>query len=515
MYSCQDNIVLFIGNPREGDLANPLPTTFLGQVCDFDHIWFLDLLNEYCLRGFWIPTSGASRPSQENIIENINVGLIGSPQFVVDMRAKLDDLMQQANKWHRGEKRNNSIWLYNQFTGEENIRRSLIYNLLSRDVSVQYPQPNGNPAIDMQLSIERHYCWEDYYYQYYQPANNFLYWGTIQNTGFGTGTENARIQLMQLKDLIRNPATRRIIGNLWLGIKEDYGCGLDHWSPLWECESAFAVTAYANVNVADATASGGFYRNVNFPAIGTAMTTQITLTLNTAFSALTRAQYEEFRGDYIVLIRAKLEDPNMVVPMTIRYGWYDGGRKNVVRQSPVIFTGESDWRLIEIGVVSIPPDSGKQALSLTPLTQNNLGNFSINVIAGLDASGALGDLYLDALYLIPYEHRATLRYQGRFAPRFASQPVISDALWIATHENDLREARYLVGDAMIGDSVDPTSDYIINDNDWSLPYTNSRMVFAVNSFDEVGGVYKNVNDLTWRTLDTLHIYPRWLSYRTD
>lgn len=523
-YTCEDNIVLFIGNPREGDLVRV--DTFQGQVCAFDEIWMLDLIGEYCLRENWIPTAGIAATAQENITETINVGIIGAHNWVIDERAKLDNFMQAIIAWHKGIKINNSIWLYHQMSGEEGMRRCLLYSLTSRDVATQLPKDNADAAIDMRLSIERHFCWENIENVGLTfPEFTFPYWGTIYTPNIGgvdfeIGTSPARIQLSQIGDLVRDPLTRRIIGTVWTGVKEDLGCGLDMWSPLWECETGIAQTAYAGANVVDATASAGLYRNVNFPAIGTAMTTQITMSLENAFPALPKSAYEQFRGDYIVLLRAKLENPNMIVPMTIRYGWLDGGRKIPVRQSPVVFTGESDWRLIEMGVISLPPDSGKQALSLSVgggvVRYNNLSKYTIDVLAGLDAaSGALGDLFLDALYLIPYEHNAKARYQGKFSPSFATAAVNNDALWIATHEDDTAEARYLYDDpAAPADAIDPISDYVLSTTDYFLPQKGSRIVWAVNSFDEVGGVYKNVNELDWELFAFYNIYPRWLTYRT-
>lgn len=528
-YTCDDNIVLFLANQTEGDITTEAPEQAVvpfGDVCAFGERWLLDLINEFCLRERWQMQAGIVAVTKDNLTEIMQVGIIGTPRFVAEERAKLDRFMQAANRWHRGEKRNNSIWLYSQFLGESGMRRCLVYNIRSRDFPTQYPKDNSKSALDMRLDIQRHFTWENIERDALDPYNND-YWTGIQEPRllgafdvFSEGTSPARIAILRLIDNIRNEITKRIIGRVWIGIKEDLGCGLDNWNPIMECELGDNGTDASNVAIIDPDISNNAYKLVDFTT-DASVVRRTTITLGDAFPLLAKSDFEQWRGDYIVLLRAQQDATSTNTSISIRYGWKDGGRKIPVQQSPAVFTGETNWRLIGLGVISFPPDSGRQNISLIsdppafPDT-HNLSECSIDILIGRNS--VAGEIRLDALFLIPYERHAIFQYRGAVSPSFASQAPNDDSLWFVTNEDDTQELRYITSDAG-GFASDPIADYQLDTRDFFLPEKGSRIVYAVNAFDETGVapniVYKPINALSFSLTTRTALYPRWLTYRVQ
>jgi hypothetical protein len=499
-------------------------------LCDSDRHWFLDFINEYCLYDTVTMNAGTAAEIRRNLFEVIPASLNGRASESVALRTKLDRIAQEVATWRREGYRNNSIWLYHMVEGEAGLRRSLVHGIVPQDGFIEMPADNAF-HLRVNPEIERHFCWESPSpVEYNQHENPSAFHGTTYTLPAPNGTEHGRIAVAQIRDLFSgngdgiNDGFVDPLANLWVGIKEDAGCGLDEWSPLIELELGDVAANLTSAVQADPNASGG--QMVRFTADNCqGELSYLTVTLEQAFGA--GANFNQWRGEYIVLLRARADViDGEAYNVRIRAGWQNRAGKKRIGDSLVIDSTAYAW--YPMGVVSIPDDAGRVAASNTVL--DNLGAFGFDIVVEKteNAPPDVSTLDLDALYLIPYEHHSVLEIADVAIPPIYTRAVPFGGVRLFTHENDATAYRYngatanALGQAIIGG-------WSLTQNNFYLPMTETRFVMAANTrrydVNYVGGLCEPFDltasitgstlqtDLTWQTRLNFLVFERWLSLR--
>lgn len=506
---CFHNVSLFIANINKEPCDDPN----LFPICDFGEDFFLDLQDEngVCTIRLWSPVRGIAGSIQSNIVENIGVVIDGTGKEVVEYQTYVDNIMDAIARWKEDAWRNNSIWLYNQFLGEEGLRRSLIHSLTIDDNYRQIATVGQKTVITQEFSIERGPFWESTEAND-KTGNNrefSVFWGGIIDPEFAIGTTLGRICYNQVLDTYSSLVQDRILLDFWWGVKEDMGCGLDDWGPLMELEDGFIFAPNAAIvsEVGASPIGSPPPPNAVECLFGATAATvpRVGIELNDAFPG---ANFDQWRGSYIVLLRLRVDDPATEVEVVGRYGWRTSRIKEKMQTVPVDGADGTDWRLIELGVAYCPQDMGRYCMS--DPTVDELGEWSIGVDVGRTAGG--GTCYLDALYLIPYEHNAVLKNQNATTEFLNFQDV---KFRFGTNEDYSVWGRYYTTVPGVV-PVSPDTDYVISTEGLGLSHKGNRIVAVGQTLDRtIPASPVIVQDLLVLWNQERITYPSWLSLRDE
>lgn len=283
----------------------------------------------------------------------------------------------------------------------------------------------------------------------------------------------------------------------WLGIRRAY-LGFSNFNPEWDLPYKGSGT-----NTADATAIGGNYLLFNLAAAPNyALRTFTYLNDNTSSG-------RHWLGSYRLLLRQRLSASNMSVSVQAKYG-YKGGSVDVPGPLTSISSdaAATNWNLVDLGPVTIPPGDYRGMISANPLTPPDLdeavGRFKVEIWAEL-TSGS-GNLHLDALYLVPDNH--LLIIEG------AQLKGDVDTVTIRTFEDDIVQAisnytsdPYALGESWIDTSIDHEA------RAWGLPPEGGMLVFIGQSTRSGGTAWHNdAANLPQNHTITLHLIERWLGH---
>jgi hypothetical protein len=190
-------------------------------------------------------------------------------------------------------------------------------------------------------------------------------------------------------------------------------------------------------------------------------------------------------GEYLVLLRCKVDDDTTQVGIQLKHGWTGLGGKEVTVGTTYI-DGQDGWELVELGKVSIPPTGNRDSWATTG---NKVQDYSI-VIAAERISDA-GTLDLDCIILIPSKHMIYI--DG------ADTGVSGGIVYI---ENAPDGTRYILAKTQ-ADRYGAV-EYSFSDT-WEYPVGGGLLVIAAQT--------ASTHDLTDTAALAISLVPRWHTFR--
>lgn len=381
----------------------------------------------------------------------------GTPAALRSAKAELEELLEQARRWHGDVYEMQSVWLCVGSEGELR-RRALIYHGSTQDLNEKGANPflSTGQAIEtarLRVTICRHPLWEHYGNNGNFALDVSCLGGSTDPTNTGVGVAPGRIEQLKVSgDTTIGTALERF----WVGIRRaDYG--VTSFVPLWECESG-TVPADADTALSadgtDATASPGAGANPNKVEVTYDEKVTLLKRLSIKVGDIIASDYDDMAGRYVVLLRGKVSAGTSGIQL--RYGTTSAPDATFDRCEEV-FLDETSWNLIELGEVEIPPH-----LRLQLATGSADVQYSELQIWAEEISGTGTVLSLDCLVLIPAEHYVSatgceILYSAG-----------SDA-YVYTLENDTVQgyaedsstgAKRLLQDLVVRDWYVPTQDYV-------------------------------------------------------
>lgn len=427
-------------------------------------------------RDGWIPAVAAD--GDEYVTEAMTLMIKGIDQnTVATITQYLEDKIQEIAHFNQESSEAHAVWLVNQLPDETYSRRALVTALSGAPAASMHgpPMSPGNWIRQFTLGLTRRAMWEsESPYSFETDLTVNALGGTYD---YGTryraigGTMPARIWKCGVQD-ISSPALSNPLTEVWLGIYCDRYGDRDryHFQPKWEAEDGTAGTD--TVAYTDSGASGGGKLQCSFA------TTETLAARATVCVGDVTTQYSDQRGSYSVLLRAKASSAS-----TTRVRLLDGfsGESAWRTQSRVVIDS-TDWKLYDLGTVSIPPGRGWTASA-------SLQSYALRVEA--ERVSGSGSLSLDCLVLIPRDggvHFSDAQiWQNINPPHYVA--------WIYRHADGS------LGGETLYDTYPITALAVEGGNFW-LPPGTGKMVLAAQR--TTGG-----HVLTDACKISMSYYPRW------
>ncbi|RPI24875.1 MAG: hypothetical protein EHM70_20745 [Chloroflexota bacterium] len=327
-----------------------------------------------------------SPPQDGKVVETFSLVAKGATDANIMAAVQtIDELAEAVRLFRDNKKQGNSIW-YEYKTTDEASKRALIYSITLMPVSrIFYTPMLGRNAAFYDLAIERDAVWETYAGTTATDTNNPCL-GGVMSLAAQAGALPARISSAVITGL----ADGGTIDRLWLGIRP-VNSGLADFNPLWELELGTPGTGFATATDADASPAAGA-NNSLIGAVGTSSAEAAGITVVQAAPA---AVSDDFVGNYLVLLRAKLSAANQVL-LQMKCGFSSAATFAPVGE-PRPFA-DTAYRFVEMGEISIPPFSYRNGAQGPDM----LKNFEIQIWA--ERTGAAVNLSLDCLVLVPTDH---------------------------------------------------------------------------------------------------------------
>jgi len=371
----------------------------LGMESTIDQI---DLLNGglQLARGGYMPRIG--QRSDQWVQDVINLQAEDSAVNLYSAIAAIDDRLHLADLWFNDPNQYESVWLEYRSDGEtfdsatfDGGKRALV-----RDGQLALDMPEGfrggflGSAVYAKLVLKRHRWFENRSEK--SISNNFTYlWDQTWNlTGQSAYAGNVPARIWNV-NLYSIPSS---IDRLWVGIRSLHE-GISGFEHIWELEDGTAGTDTSSG--ADGTASGSSKMTCTFST-----STDLEERVSIELSDVVLSDYDHHVGRYLVLLRCKV-GANTTCGVKMSYGMRD----YATIQQEEVYIDHTDWLLIELGEIQIPPGDYRFVTS-SGLT---LSAFTISIEA--ERISGSGSLELDALCLVPSEHLFTMYDMGTsFAP---------------------------------------------------------------------------------------------------
>jgi hypothetical protein len=303
----------------------------------------------------------------------------------------IDELAEKCDLFWDDTHVTASIWL-EESASSETAKRSLIKSIELTPLQVGwFSTLLGKQAMFYQLTIIHSAAWEKHEATLLDTANVNCLGGTAYIAPID-GSLPARINLM---GLIGDATSGDILTTFWGGIKPDYGAagtsdvGSTDFSPLVQLELGTLVAPAVLASDSDNASPVGTTDNVVSYATTTGDVKIIYETLDNAF---TSTVFNNWTGNYLVLLRARL-DTAQVVRLHVDTGYLGG---SVFIPGPYVYTSSTDYTLMEMGTISMPPFSRQNA------SHDLLETFEFQLYAM--RIGTAVTLIADCLILIPADH---------------------------------------------------------------------------------------------------------------
>ena len=415
------------------------------------------------------------------VVEEIELSGKDTGANLIAAMANLDTYLASARRWHTGRHQSDSYWLNHCAAGETAARRALIYEGSLKILTGHGLDPMlTNAAVKARLQVTRHPLWEAAA-STTQTTTAFTLWANKWILSSVPGNEPARIRDLAVKP--RNAGGGPLY-RLWIGLKPQ-GVSCTNFDPVWELEDG--TNGATATDTIDATASQGYKVQVAF-AVTATLASRMTITAGQAAIRYSHMNYSHYIGNYLVLCRCRVTT-GATIRLQLRIGY-----TNSVTTIPCeeVFVSNSAWRLIPIGVISLPPHGYRDQLAAAA----NVGITQLQVWAEHVAGTAATDvLDLDAVQLIPADHFAYIE-----AADVEYRPSDDTPAHCFTFEDDTDLAcGYRYGKPSL------TIDWSMSD--FYLPLGQGCVVIAGER--SASHVLTEANDLSVEYL------PRWLAYRSS
>lgn len=429
----------------------------------------LDLLS-----GGFTPTNWVQAIANEDdssVSEVITLKIEGSSQDnLSSLVQSLDNKIKQAN-WHSDLSERYGVWLRAKMGNESLARQAMVIKARRSPVVPLFDAPAGanNIARAYQLGLDRTPWWE---YAYPYPSTTNIT-GLSTLGGASTLAETIRGDVnARLVRLTISPVGDAVLGKFWLGWKTNRFGSSANFVPVWPVRLGDESTDTSAT--ADATAYDGNRITCTFATDATLVRRSL------IFVGQVTANYQDQRGGYSVLMRAKMSDAS-VARARISHAY----NVNVAQtlNSRQVISG-TNWKLYEMGDVFIPSPKGLSGLSLY--------NYTIQLEA--ERVSGSGDLHVDCYVFIPVDD-ASVRVDTE------TNLSSTNTLRVYQKADERVEALAMTGDILVIHSPNVSS------RGWSLPSNDSSpvLIFAAQS--------TATQDKDW-TADLTYTYtPRWATLR--
>lgn len=350
----------------------------------------LDLLDSsgggWCLReGGWTPAQ--SNFDGKHVYETLSLRVVGAAANHNSLSTELQYLAAQieAMKEFKANRLNKGLWLRVQAASETNGRQSPIYGMRGgRQITpANYAYRTKAQIPNYLLTIERAAWWESTGLRNYTTGvgtyANVV--GGVWNYGDNDGDTIARLARLTVATTTAGAGYNEVWGGFRTG---KYGT-LANFQSTWSLrKGAFGTDTTGGTSHVDATCKDGYRTDCTF-ATSEALVRRVTCEVQDI-----SANYEDQRGEYLVLLRCKLSAAGEV-----RVRMAEGFSSNAAfrvhyRQS---VTEASYWRYYPLGTVKIPPGG----------IQSDARVYSQYFALGIDAERVSGSptLYMDCLVMVP------------------------------------------------------------------------------------------------------------------
>ncbi len=321
----------------------------------------------------------------KSVHETITLTLQGtSTDDLALMVQEIDRKIKQVQWWIEDSNvERYQVWLRVQMDEESNPRQAQLVNIEpSQKVNEFTTQETADHTIvEYQIGIERTPFWEQPYPypSTTQLSNVNVIGGVATLAEVIHGDVPAR--LLRL-GAFKNDASAGL-SNFWYGWKTSRFGTKVNFVPVWSLALGSGRDTDTTV-VADATAYNGDKITCTFATVTTLLQRTVITVANVT------ANYNDQRGTYDVLLRAKMSDTS-VARVRIGYSLSSGTTLlGPVYRNRVPISGTA-WKIYEMGTISIPPQRIYNSQSVK--------FFGINISAEL-YSGT-GDIDMDCFILIP------------------------------------------------------------------------------------------------------------------
>jgi len=296
----------------------------------------------------------------------------------------IDELAERCDLFWSDLHRTSSVWLEESATAET-TKRSLVQSIeLAPIQEGKFAPTLGHFGAKYTITIIHSAAWENTAVTVLTTTNVSCLGGTVILPAI-SGSLPGRLHRLDLAGDASNTGT---LTTFWGGIRPVYDGDTD-FSPLIELEKGTLVAPCVLASDSDEASPLGTTDNV----ISYGCTTDdVKIDYVTLDNALTSTNYNHWIGDYHVLMRAKLSAAQ-TVRLHIDTGYYGG---TVFIPGPYNYNATTDYTLLEMGTVSIPPFPriGHGA--------GQLDTFEFQLYAKL--IGTATTITADCLILIPATH---------------------------------------------------------------------------------------------------------------
>lgn len=309
-------------------------------------------------------------------------------------KADFDTLIEQARVYRQKPYESVPVVLKWQSEGET-ARQALVLDgeseILADDIYSPLLGLTGGGAL-IRLAVKRHPSWELLSAQTSGSDDVSTLGGSFAISITDNGTAPGRISSLLIDD---GPVTA--LNKIWCGIRPTR-LGTAGFISVWEAENGTNFTDAADT--VDATASDGNQVTIDF-----ATTTTLAKRFTLRWGQVAGGNYDDIIGRYLVLGRVKLSSAATEVAVQLRHGFAGSAAYEAIvgttYLSAVDNTALTNWNLVELGVVDIPPTGNRSGI-----VSSTMDDYFLLLYAEQLAGASL---LFDCFVLIPAEHMVTAK----------------------------------------------------------------------------------------------------------
>lgn len=457
--------------------------------------------------------SAASIGYEQPITDAFTLAYFGCDEDAREVMVDLKRMVSKIVQYH-GETEF-PYWLWMSTEGELG-RRSLLYNAVWKPQSRPGAWPMlGTGKIIGQLALTRHPLWEDAveFTNVDVVATGLSTCGGIARLTDMPGTAPARMQRAEWNALPVVGNTTNTLVDIWAGFRREDD-GTTDFVPKWECEQAAAdslghaapggmsILVQADganwdvFNYDDANASNVHAVDIDFHHLAT-LGERFYIPVYQVFAISGGTNYGHMAGEYLVLLRAKLENATYPAEVQMRSGY----RRTVSPFTEGMYIHDyvpittTAYKFYELGEIRIPCTQ----LWFDPTGENNYEQEVYHSALSIWASGtATFSLYCDCLVLIPTSFFCRVRNGAVYTDTTPMAELYHKSIVVTEPDERVFGVNSHTADYIRGVCTPETKR-------WYIPEGNSMMVVAAQA-----AAIQDLNDLIWGQISYAS---RWEDYR--
>lgn len=424
----------------------------------------------------WTPATMAD--DQIVVTETMTLYLRGvSHDKIAEYTQKLNDWKQRV-KWSKRPEEYRVVWLNARWKTETETCRAVVYSLnYTLGYSPFAPYLRDDNFTPITIVIERGWWEELTLSRAAIPVLNAL-GGKVQLKDYGTGlvnqttTGDVPARFVELAALTTPSASLRY---WWFGTRSSYLGALANFESIWKLKDAnyFLTTSSDTSVVVDATAYSGSNVTTTFAA-----TAVVTPRFRISAINVTAAHYEDQRGKFQCLLRAKMSDTS-IARVRINSGFFSGSTASPYNVNLRAVVQGTAWTLYDLGMINLPAIEDKRIFTPDPTM-----TFAGIELEAERVSGS-GNLIMDCFVLVPIDD-AFVRLDFE---------TDQSEMWVRVNPFEHISAN---GELFKQGSLDQIT--------WSMPANNEAPLFVVSGQRNAGSVLADTLQAyvayvrRWRTL---------------